>query len=480
MEGRVNKGTSLVEGAIGRTLVFFSLPILASNVLQSINGSINSIWVGRYLGGAALTATSNTNTVLFFLIGTVFGVGMAATILVGQTVGARDMDEAKRVVGTSATFFFAASVVVAALGYALSRSMLRAMHTPADALPFAIDYMRVIFLGVPFIFFNAFLMMSLRGAGDSKTPLYFSLLAVALDIGLNPLFIFGLGPVPSFGIAGSAGATLVANAVAMLALVIHLGRRRHFLFLRGDELRYLRIDRRILLALITKGVPMGLQMIVMSASAIVMVSFVNRFGSATSSAFGAGLQIWNYVQMPGMAIGMAVSSMAAQNVGAKRWDRVARIAGVGVGYSVLVTGGLAGVITVFDRSALGLFLTDPEAIAIGEHLNPIVIVSFTFFGISMVLSGIVRSTGAVVPPLLILFTSLWLVRIPFAWLLLPQWHADAIWWSFPIASVLAALLSAAYYRFGGWRSARMLGKGGGATATDENGGAARAALSAEK
>jgi Na+-driven multidrug efflux pump len=197
-------------------------------------------------------------------------------------------------------------------------------------------------------------------------------------------------------------------------------------------------------------------MIVMSASAIVMITFVNGFGSATSAAFGAGLQIWNYVQMPAMAIGMAVSSMAAQNVGAKRWDRVSRIAGVGVLYSFLLTSGLALVISAFDRSALGLFLTDPAAIRIGQHLNPIVIASFTFFGISMVLSGIVRSTGAVIPPLVILFTSLWLVRIPFAWVMLPRWHSDAIWWSFPLASVLAALLSTAYYRYGGWKKAHML------------------------
>jgi putative MATE family efflux protein len=455
----LNRGSpsvALTEGAIGKTLVFFSLPILASNVLQSINGSINSIWVGRYLGGAALTATSNTNTILFFLIGSVFGVGMAATILVGQRLGAKDVDQAKRVVGTSATFFLVVAIAVSFAGYVLSPSMLRAMHTPPDAMRFAIDYMRVIFLAVPFIFLNAFLMMGLRGAGDSKTPLAFALIAVTLDIALNPLFIFGLGPIPAFGIAGAAGATLIANGVSLFSLLFHLWRRDHFLWISRRELSYLRIDRRILRALVTKGVPMGLQMIVMSASAVVMISFVNRFGSATSAAFGAGLQIWNYVQMPAMAIGMSVSSMAAQNVGAKRWDRVARIAGIGVAYSVLVTGALAGLIFTFDRQALGLFLTDPEAITIGQHLNPIVIVSFTFFGISMVLSGVVRATGAVVPPLVILFTSLWLVRIPFAWALLPRWHADAIWWSFPLASILAALLSTAYYRYGGWKKAHML------------------------
>jgi putative MATE family efflux protein len=453
----MNTGAKLTEGAIGKTLVYFSLPILAGNVLQSINGSINSIWVGRYLGGAALTATSNANTILFFLIGSVFGVGMAGTILIGQSVGAKDMEQAKRVLGTSATFFALTSIGVALFGFLFSPSMLRAMHTPDDALPFAIAYMRVIFLAVPFIFMYAFLMMALRGAGDSKTPLAFSLVAVGIDIGLNPLLIFGLGPVPRFGIAGSAGATLVANATAFIAIATYLKRKKHFFWLHGEELAYLRIDRKILKALIVKGVPMGLQMIVMSSSAIVMIALVNRFGSETTSAFGAGLQIWNYVQMPAMAIGMAVSSMAAQNVGAKRWDRVSKIAGAGVVYSVSMTGGLALIILLLNRYALGLFLTDANAIAIGEHINQTVIFSFTFFGVSMVLSGVVRSTGAVVPPLVILFVSLWLFRIPFAWGMLPRWHADAIWWSFPVASVLAAMMSAAYYRFGGWRKARMMG-----------------------
>jgi putative MATE family efflux protein len=450
-------GVTLTEGAIGKTLVYFSLPILAGNVLQSINGSINSIWVGRYLGGAALTATSNANTILFFLIGSVFGVGMAGTILIGQSVGAKDMEQAKRVLGTSATFFAVTSLAVSLFGFLFSPSMLRAMHTPDDALPYAIAYMRVIFLAVPFIFLYAFLMMALRGAGDSKTPLAFSLIAVVIDIGLNPLLIFGLGPVPRFGIAGSAGATLIANATAFIALATHLKRKKHFFWLHGEELSYLRIDRKILKALIVKGVPMGLQMIVMSSSAIVMIAFVNRFGTETTSAFGAGLQIWNYVQMPAMAIGMAVSSMAAQNVGAKRWDRVSKIAGAGVVYSLSLTGGLALIILVLNRAALGLFLTDANAIAIGAHINTVVIFSFTFFGISMVLSGVVRSTGAVVPPLVILFVSLWLFRIPFAYAFVSRWQADAIWWSFPAASVLAAAMSASYYRFGGWRKARMLG-----------------------
>ena len=182
------------------------------------------------------------------------------------------------------------------------------------------------------------------------------------------------------------------------------------------------------------------------------------FGSATSAAFGASLQVWNYIQMPAFAVGMAVSAMAAQNVGARRWDRVARIAVAGVIINLAMTGTLALLVFTFDRSALGLFLTDPVSIGIGIHLNAIAVWSFTLFGVSMVLSGVVRSTGAVLPPLAILFVALFVLRLPFAILLLDRWQADAIWWSFPVGSLASVTMSIAYYRFGGWRRARMLEK----------------------
>jgi Na+-driven multidrug efflux pump len=179
--------SSLTEGSIPAGLFRFTLPILFANILQSLNGSVNSVWVGRYLGEAALTATSNANTVMFLLIGAAFGVALAATILIGQCIGAGNIVETKRVVGTSATFFAAISVAIALAGLVRCRPLLIAMSTPADSLPLAVAYMRVIFLAVPCLYLYAFVMAVLRGAGDSKTPFYFMLLSVALDILLNPL-----------------------------------------------------------------------------------------------------------------------------------------------------------------------------------------------------------------------------------------------------------------------------------------------------
>ena len=449
--------TALIEGAIAPTLFFFTLPILASNVLQSLNGSVNSIWVGHYLGEAALTATSNANTILFFLLTLVFGVGMAATILVGQSVGARDVAQAKRVVGTSATFFVVGSLIIAALGGVATQPLLAVMQTPSDAMPYATAYLRIIFAAIPFLFAYTFLMMVLRGAGDSKTPFFFLVLSVLLDIALNPLLIFGAGPIPRLGIAGSALATLIAQVVSLASLLVHLYRARHFLWLHGAEWRLLRPDPRLLRALIVKGLPMGLQMIVLSGASIAVISLVNRFGSQTTAAYGAALQLWNYIMMPALAVGMAASSMAAQNVGARRWDRVRRTAVTGVLFNVLMTGALVVILYLFNRPALSLFLPDgSDALALAQHINAIVVWSFVLFGISMVLGGVVRSTGAAVPPLIVLFVSLWLIRLPLAVALMGPWQADGIWWSFPVGAGVSAVLMWLYYRYGGWRRAHML------------------------
>lgn len=362
----------LTRGPIGKTLLVFALPILAGNVLQSLNGSVNAIWVGRYLGEAALAATANANNIMFFLLGAVFGVGMAATVLVGQAMGRRDVQGAKRVIGTSTTFFLGISVLVAIAGWPLSRHILDWMGTPADALPLAEAYLRIIFLAVPSLYLFASVTALLRGAGDTRTPFWFLLLVVLLDMVINPLLIFGIGPFPRMGVAGSA-----------------------------------------------------------------------------------------------MAIGAACSSMAAQNVGAGNWARVDGTARTGTLFNVLLTGALIAPIVLLDRYSLGLFLPEGSTVLDNaRQLNHIAVWSFLFFGVNFVISGVVRATGAVVPPLLILALALWGIRIPFASLMQPVLGIDAIWWSFPVSALSAMLMSMAYYRWGRWRQAKMMA-GQPAADTDE-------------
>ena len=206
--------TSL-RAPIGKTLLAFALPTLASSILQSLNGTINAIWVGRFLGEEALAATSNANMVMFLLTAFVFGFGMASTILIGQAWGRKDVDQARRVFGTAGGSLLVTHHDRDRRLFPLARDPPAARNA-GDAAPLALAYLRVIFLAMPALLLLTILMMALRGAGDSMTPLWFMIVAVVLDSGLNPVFIRGLGPAPALGIAGSATATLIANYAALL------------------------------------------------------------------------------------------------------------------------------------------------------------------------------------------------------------------------------------------------------------------------
>ena len=455
--GRGAGAHDLTAGPIGKTLLAFALPTLGSSILQSLNGSINAVWIGQFLGERALAATTNANIIMFLLVAAVFGFGMAATILIGQNMGRRDVDAMRRVLGTSIGLFAIISVVTIVVGWLAAPAILRLLATPAEVYPLALAYLRVIFVAMPPGFLSVLLMMALRGTGDSLTPLKFMAIGAVIDVGLNPVFIRGLGPIPAFGIEGSAFATLIANSVSLLAMLGYIYGKDLVIRLRGAEFRYLLPDRALLGLVVGKGVPMGLQMLVVSTSALAMIGLVNRHGTVTTAAYGAANQLWTYIQMPAMAVGAAVSAMAAQNIGAGRWDRVDRITRAGLLMNLALTGGLLLLLTLLDRHVLWLFLGhDGAAIDIATRINLIAGWSFVLFGVSMVLSAAVRANGAVVGPLVILAIAMFPVRFGLATAFSPRLGADAIWWSFPAGSLASMLLTIAYYRYGGWRRGRLV------------------------
>ena len=447
----------LTQGPIGKTLLLFALPTLGSNILQSLNGSINAVWVGNFLGEGALAATSNANIIMFLMFGAVFGFGMAATVMVGQRFGAGDPDGAKRAFGAALGLVMGAAIVIATLGWVFAPQLLRVLATPPEAFDYALAYLRVIFIGLPPSMVVVLISMALRGTGDSVTPLWFMGLTVAIDAGLNPLLILGLGPFPRMGIAGSAAATLVASTVTVAALAWHVHRRELPIRLVGAERRYLLPSPGLMKLIVAKGVPIGAQMIVISTSALTMIGLVNREGVITTAAYGVTQQLWAYVQMPALAIGAAVSAMAAQNIGAGKWDRVDAITRSGIGYNLLLTGSTIVLLLLFDVPVLAVFLgTDSAALGIARHIQVVATWGFLMFGATMVMLGTVRANGAVLVPLLILFISVFPVRLGFAVAARPWLGVDALWWSFPAGFTSTLILASLYYRFGGWRQGGLM------------------------
>ena len=447
----------LTTGPITKTLLLFALPTLGANVLQSLNQSINSIWVGNMLGETALAATSNAGFVMFLTFAAMFGLAMATTVMIGQAMGRRDVETARRTLGTAIGMVTLIGLVTGLAGWFAVDRLLHILATPKAALPMAFVYSRVMFASLPFVFLGILLSSALRGAGDAVSPLRAMMLSVGIDITLNPLLIAGIGPFPKLGIAGSAIASLIAGVVSLGYLLFYVYRKDLVIRLRGAELRWLKPDRALMGAIVKMGVPMGLTMILLSGSMLVMIGLVNRSGVETTAGYAAISQLWNYIQMPAMAVGAAVSAMAAQNIGAGRWDRIERMAVSGCAINVAMTTVMVILLSLIDRPLLGLFLTpDSPSVPIAIHIHLIVSWSFILFGISFVLTSIVRANGVVVAPLLILVVALFPARMGFAFGFHPSMGAEAIWWSFPVGAIASAILTISYYRFGNWRAAKVL------------------------
>lgn len=447
----------LTIGPVGKTLFLFALPSLGVNILQSVNHSVNSVWIGQFLGETALAASANAGMIIFLMFSTLFGFSMATTILIGQNVGRGQIESVRRIMGTATGLFLAAGIAVALLGWLFAPALLRLMATPEAAYPLALAYLRVMFLSMPTSFVMILISSSLRGVGDSVTPFRNTLVNVGLDIVLNPVFILGLGPIPALGIAGSALATVIAGLISLSLLIRQVYAKDLVIRLRGEELGWLCPDAAWVKPIAKMGLPMGLSMIIMSGSALVMIGLVNREGVDTTAAFGVMNQLWSYVQMPAVAVGGAVSAMVAQNIGANKWDRVGRIAWAGAGINVLMTAVLIAAITIFATPILRLFIpAGSAAIPIAIHINLVIGWSFLLMGISVVVTFAVRANGAVIAPLLILIFATIIVRFSIGFGFHDRYGADAIWWAFNLAAISSFLLSIGYYFHGGWRKLKPL------------------------
>ena len=453
----------LTQGPVVKTLIAFALPSLLVNVLQSVNGTIASIFIGKMLGEAALAASANANMIMFVVFATVFGFAMAATILVGHASGRRDMDEVRRITGASVGLFLIAGLILAALGWWGTPHLLRMLATPDQVIAPATAYMRMICLGLPISLVNMLLPSLLRGIGDAVSPLRATALNVAIGTFSCPLLIHAMG------IEGAGLAAMLANLASVSYQLANVYRRNLAMALRGPDLHLLKPDWGHARPLLSLGFPMGLSMIVMGVSQMGMIGLINREGMNTVAAYGAIGQLWGFLQMPAVAVGSAVSAMAAQNIGAGRWDRIDRTALGGICINLVMTGSMVLLITLFQRPLLGLFLpAGSPAIEIGAHINTILGWTHVFLGVSTIVTSLVRSNGAMMWPLINLFVSAVLLRFSIGVLGHPYWGADAIWASFGAHALVSTFWSLGYYRWGRWRGNNGL-PGSGSTPARESG-----------
>ncbi len=432
----------------------FLVPMVLSNVLQGLSGTLNGIFIGQMLGTHALAAVSGMFPIVFFFISLVIGLGAGASVLIGQAWGAHEPEKVRAIAGSALVLGAWIGVVAAVLGVLFARPAMQALGTPADVLDDAVAYARVMLLIMPLLLVFILFTQLLRGVSDTVSPLLALALSTALGLLLTPAFIQGWLGLPRLGIQSAAYAGLVSYAVAWVFLVWWLGRRRHVLALDRALVRTLRLDWGILAKVLRIGLPTGVQMVVISVSELVILALVNGHGSQATAAYGAVTQVVNYVQFPALSIAITASILAAQSIGGGHVDRLGPILRTGLWLNLAITGSLVLAGYGLSHHLLGLFLTQPEVRVQAEQLLHIMLWSLLVFGFQAVVGGVMRASGVVLVPMATSLFCILGVQLPVAWVLDARMGLAGIWIAFPVAYLCMLVLQTGYYQ-GVWRHRRI-------------------------
>ena len=438
--------TAPAPSVLWRVYLAFLVPMIISNILQALSGTVNNIYLGQLLGVGAMASVSAFFPVLFFLISFMIGLGAGASVLIGQAWGAREPERVKAVAGTTLTIGLCAGLLVAVFGGTFTEPMLRALGTPADILPGATAYARIVLLAAPGLFLFLLVTSMLRGVGDTKTPLKTLLISTAVGLLVTPALILGWGGLPQMGVASGAYAAVASYLIALGWTAWYLRRKHHVLAPDAAFLKHLRFDRTIAAKVLRIGLPTAVSMITISLSEIAVLFLVNSHGSQATAAYGAVNQIVSYVQFPAISIAITASILGAQAIGGGRGQTLGKTARTGIVMNLLLTGSLVLLGYLFSRSILGLFITDAAVVELAQTLLHIMLWSSVIMGMSMVLSGLMRASGTVLVPTLITVLSIGLVQVPVAWVLNSRYGINGIWAAYPVAFLAMLAMQSTYYQ----------------------------------
>jgi putative MATE family efflux protein len=427
----------------------FLLPLILTNVVQVLSGTLSNIYLGQLIGLKAMAAAASFFPVLMVFIAFFIGLGSGASVLVGQASGARDEEKLRRIAGSVLLFAVTLGIGLAVLGVLSIGAVLRRMGTPADILPDATAYGQILLAGLPMPFTYMMIGSILRGTGDSVTPLRALLVTVGTSLVLTPALILGWLGLPPLGVLGAAVAAVIGPTMALAWLLWYQGRRKHLVSwhsLRG----HLRFDGPLLRTVVRLGIPSGLFAITSSLADVALLSLVNQHGSNATAAWGAVSQVMTYVMFPAMSIAIASSVFAAQAIGANQLHEVAHVTRVGLWMNLLLTGSLAVLVALLAPWAAALFLKDPEVVAFTASLLRITAWGAIAFGMASVFTGVMRAAGTVRVPTMISLGCILFLVYPVASALQQTMGVKGIWASYPVTYGCALLLQALYF-FGVWK-----------------------------
>ena len=428
-------------------LLIFALPMMLGNFFQQAYTMADSVIVGRFVGEDALAAVGASYSLTNVFISIAIGGGVGASVITSQTFGRRDYPRMKRSVSTALLAFLAISIALGGVGLLFSRQIMVLLNTPQNILADATTYLNIYFIGLPFLFMYNVLSSMFNALGKSRIPLYLLIFSSLLNIGLD---IWMVGPL-KMGVAGAAWATLIAQGIsAVLSFCIFLRELKTYpgkLEGRFFDLRELQNMGRVAL-------PSILQQSTVSIGMMLVQSVVNSFGSQMLAGYSAAMRIESICIVPMSAMGNAISSYTAQNIGAGKEDRVRSGYRVSYGIIFAIAAAICLVVQLLARPLISLFLEAPSAAAFDTGIACVRFMGwfYVLIGLKMISDGVLRGAGDMT-----MFTVANLVnlglRVILAVTLAPRFGIQFVWMAVPAGWLINYLISFFEYRTGKWKKA---------------------------
>lgn len=439
----------LTNGHEGKLIFRFAAPMLIGNIFQQLFNVVDSVVVGNFIGKEALAAVGASFPIIFMLISLIIGLVMGITVVISQYFGAKDYVRVKRAIDTMYIYTVFAGIIATAAGLLLTVPLLRLLDTPLEIMPQATQYMRIFFSGMVIFFGYNGTSAVLRGLGDSKTPLYFLIIATVANIIFDLLFVGAF----SWGIKGAAFASLLANSIAFGLAIIWLNKTHKIIQI---AVRGLHFDKEIFLQSIRIGLPTGIQHTLVAIGNLALLSIVNKFGTNVLAAYSVANRIDMMATIPSLSFSQALSTFVGQNIGANKTERVR----TGLKATIKMAGGITVITTVIivlmGNIMMRMFTSDTDVIRIGNEYLTIVSAFYLLFTMMFIFNGIMRGAGDTIFPMFFSLVSLWLVRIPLAYYLSARMGESGIWWAIPAGWLIGLILSFFYYRTGRWKASTVV------------------------
>jgi putative MATE family efflux protein len=453
MSSVVKTKRDLTTGPISKSILYLAIPAVATMFLETAFSIADIFWVGK-LGAVSMAAVISSAFLIWIIWSLVGAISVGVTALVARFIGAKQPDQAAYSARQSYLFAIFLALAISITGILFTRWPFVLMGTEPDVTHLGIRYLRIIFVGAVFFFWIDVFSAIFRAAGDTKTPMLVIGGSLVLNIVLDPLLIFGVGPFPRMETDGAALASIISQAVGSILFILLIVRGK--LGFKFSLLPKLNLDLSMVWRILRIGIPASSAWILFSVVYLFINKIVALFGTEAIAALGIGNRMESLSFHACMGFSIAAATMVGQNLGAEKPERSSLAAWQSAGFAVLITGFVSIMFFVFPKQIASFFISDPEVIEIGIGYLKILALSQTFMALEIVFEGAFGGAGNTVPPMMVSIAGS-LARIPLAYLMAVHWGIgiNGVWWAITFTSIVKGIVLAYWFSRGRWKSQKI-------------------------